>query len=422
MQSVEPAPKIPRVAYLTGEYPRVTDTFIQREVAELRSLGVSVDTFSIRRPRDTTVTNTLQQAAADSTTYVLPTGIGQVVRHHFRALRNNPVRYAKAIRLAATTHRPGIKGVIYQAIYFAEAGVLAGLLVDRKVEHLHNHFEDSSCTVAMLASAISEVPYSFSMHGSSIFFAPHAWHLGTKIERASFVSCVSWFTRSQGALFANETAWPHMHVVHCGIDPSGYEPAVHTAENQRVVFVARLAPGKGVETLLDAVAQLADLHPLAVLDIVGDGPGRPAIETRVKALGLTSRVVIHGAKSPTEVATILHSAAVFVIASFAEGVPTVIMEAMGCALPVVATQVGGVTEIVHDGVNGYAVRPGDADAIAARLGQLLSDPTLRETFGNAGRALVEQEFCSKLEARRLVRLFGQNSNVPIRPELTKFES
>ena len=379
---------------------------------------MQVRTYSVRAPKDPTVVSDTQRQLAATTNYILPAKPAEVARAHFSALKASPSRYFASIKLAAHTHRPGLKGALLQVAYFTEAGVLAQTMQIQHVTHLHNHFEDSSCTVAMLTSALSGIPFSFSMHGSAIFFAPESWHLRAKLERATFVSCVSWFTRSQGCLFVGEEHWSKLHVVHCGIDPEMYKPVQHRQGPTRIVFVARLAEGKGLEVALDAFQSISDRFPQASFDIVGDGPTAASIRQRVASMGLQGRVTLHGATSPDEVAAILNSASIFVIASFAEGVPTVIMEAMGAGLPVVATQVGGIAEIVSDGVNGYLVRPGDPEAVAARLSQLIDDPQLRQTLGAAGRRLVEQEFCSRAEAGRLATLFAAASPtaLPIRPE------
>ena len=155
------------VAYLTGEYPRATDTFIQREVAALRTHGLTVETCSIRRTGAEHHVGEEQRAEAARTFHVLEQ-TGKPLRSlkaHLAALRA-PGRYLRALRLAWNTAPGGIKGHLYNLIYFAEAVVLAYHMRRRGVVHLHNHIAKSSCTVAMLASAVSGIPYSFTLHGA----------------------------------------------------------------------------------------------------------------------------------------------------------------------------------------------------------------------------------------------------------------
>ena len=166
-------PQPSRIAYLTGEYPRVSHTFIQREAEGLRGLGLDVTTCSVRRVHPENLTGPEERAAEASTFYLLAAAKNplRLLRDHAAALIRAPGRYLRALALAWRTRPPGLKAALYQLFYFAEAGVLAAELRRRGVEHLHNHFADSSCTVAMLAAGIAGLPYSFTMHGPTEFFA-----------------------------------------------------------------------------------------------------------------------------------------------------------------------------------------------------------------------------------------------------------
>jgi glycosyltransferase involved in cell wall biosynthesis len=407
-----------RVAYLTGEYPRATDTWIQREVASLRELGVSVDTFSVRDPGPAHEVGPEQVEARASTTYLLPATPTSIVGAHIGLMLRSPRRYVRGLRLAWSTRRPGIRGLAYQLAYFAEAGLLARQLRARKIEHLHNHFGDSSCSVSMLTSELSGVPFSFTLHGPGIFFEAHTWRLDEKLSRASFCACISYFCRSQAAIFAPQQRWDRLHIVHCGIEPERYEPSAHLGDPPRLLFVGRIAKVKGVAVLLEAMSKLSETHPVLQLDIVGDGPDRPEMERNVAELGLSDRVTFLGYRSQAEVAELLETTDVFVLPSFAEGVPVTLMEAMGAAVPVVTTQVGGITELVVDGETGFIVRPGDPDVLADRIARLVDDPELRRRMGRRGREVVEADFTNRTEASRLKSLFEHSRagrRAPLRP-------
>jgi glycosyltransferase involved in cell wall biosynthesis len=409
----------PRLAYLTGEYPRATDTFIQREVTALRRSGFEIDTFAVRRPGTDHLTGSEQRHGQESTTYLLELARGPALPvAHLLAIATAPGRYLRGLRLAWETRRPGLRGTIYQLIYFAEAVLLGHELHRRGIDHLHNHFGDSSCTVAMLASEVSGLPYSFTLHGSAIFFDAHAWHLGDKLDRAAFCACISHFTRSQAAIFASPETMDRVYLVHCGIEPERLRPVTHRGVGSRLVFVGRVVEQKGLKVLFESMQQLVPDHPELTLTIIGDGPDRMALEQRADKMGLASRVDFVGSKSQTEVADLLGEADVFVLPSYAEGVPVVVMEALACGIPVVASFVGGMAELVEDGVTGFLVRPGDAEQLADRIGRLVADPELRNRFGSAGRSMVTAEFDSTIEARRLGSLFigsaiGRSS--PVRP-------
>lgn len=396
------------VAYLTGEYPRPTDTFIQREVAALRAQGLDILTCTVRRPRIRSVVGATQQAEAANTFCVLEAARRpqRLVSAHLAALSRAPGRWFAALRLALRTSPPGVRALLYQLIYFAEAGVLARHLHRQGVVHLHNHFGDSSCTVAMLTSALSGIPYSFTEHGPALFFAAERWRLDEKIARAAWVVAISHFCRAQLMLFSDQAHWHKIRIVHCGVTPANYGTRPRGAFGQHVLFVGRLDAVKGVPLLLEAFAAARTHHPEARLTVVGDGPARAALEAQAAALGIAGATTFTGYKAQGEVAALLEEADMLVLPSFAEGLPVVLMEAMASRIPVIASGVAGVPELVEDGVSGFVVPAGDVETLTMRLERLLGEPGLCRRMGEAGRAKVEAEFDVEREAVWLHRLFA----------------
>lgn len=396
------------VAYLTGEYPRATDTFIQREVAALRGCGLTIKTCSIRRTGAEHHVGEEQRTEAARTFHVLEATARPLtsLRAHGAALLRDPVRYFRALGLAWRTSPAGVKGHLYNLIYFAEAVVLARYMLANGVVHLHNHIAKSSCTVAMLASTVSGIPYSFTLHGPDIFFEPYHWRLDEKVARAAFVACISHFCRSQAMIFSDQAHWSRLHIVHCGVDPALYD-APRRLPGQQLLFVGRLAAVKGVPVLLRALRSVAADHPQLRLTLIGDGPERAALESEARALGLSDVVAFVGYKAQAEVAKALQDTDIFVLPSFAEGLPVVLMEALAARVVVLTTRIAGVGELVEDRVSGRLVAPGDPEALAQALRELLdASPEARQAMGEAGRARVVAEFHSVTEAGKLARLIA----------------
>lgn len=388
-----------KIAYLTGEYPRATDTFIQREVAALRGLGFDIATCSIRRTGPEHLIGPEQLAEAAQTFVVLESTLN--LRAHLAALRQ-PSRYFRALALAWRTSPKGVKGRLYQLIYFAEAIALAHFLRQNGVDHLHNHIAKASCTVAMLASVISRIPFSFTMHGPDDFFEAVHWRLDEKIARARFVAAISDFARSQGMLYARRQDWAKIHVVHCGIDPARYA-GLAQGRGGDLLFVGRLAAVKGLPVLFEALALARQSRPDLHLTLIGDGPERPALRAEAAPLGDAVRFV--GYQSQDAVALALKQADALVLPSFAEGVPVVLMEAMAAGIPVIATRIAGIPELVEDGISGHLVPPGDCATLASAILAVLSDPTQKSAMGAAGRAKVTTDFNLRTEAAWLGTLF-----------------
>ncbi|WP_306005077.1 glycosyltransferase [Aquicoccus porphyridii] len=394
-----------KIAYLTGEYPRATDTFIQREVAGLREAGLAVETCSIRRTGPEHHVGEEQRTEAARTFHVLEAAKNpaRLVGAHFHWLLRRPGAWLRALALAIRTAPGGARALLYQLIYFAEAALLARHMARHGVTHLHNHIAKSSCTVAMLASEISGIPYSFTLHGPDIFYEPIHWRLDEKIRRAAFVACISEFCRSQAMAFSAPDHWDKLHIVHCGVDPARY---AHTRQRsgRQALFVGRLAVVKGLPVLFDALARMgADAPDLA---IIGDGPDRTALEAQAQELGLADRVDFMGYRSQSEVADMLGQSDLLILPSFAEGLPVVLMEALAGETPVVTTQIAGIPELVRDGETGHLCPPGDAGALARAIAAVLDDPDRARAMAARGRVIVTREFNSRIEAARLASLFA----------------
>ncbi len=394
------------VAWLTGTYVTVSQTFIRREVAALRELGWDVRTFSIRRGgKDQLVGPELESEAA-RTFHVLEAAgrPGVAVRAHWEALRRVPGTWARMLGTALRTSVPGLKGRAYGFIYFHEAVVLAAELRRQRAVHLHNHFALGSCTVARLAAPLAGIPWSFTVHGYEDFLEPSRWGLDDKAQAADFVVCVSSFACSQMMLHSPQSAWSKFHIVHCGIEPERYRRPRRPVPD-RLAFVGRLVAVKGVPVLLRALRLARRTKPTLTLSLVGDGPDRAALEAEARALGLDGAVTFLGYRNQEGVAEILAESAALVVPSFVEGIPVVLMEAMASGIPVVASGITGIPELVEDGVSGRLVPPSDEEALAKALIDV-TDEGAALRMGAAGRAKVTEGFDLRTETARLARLLA----------------
>ena len=395
------------IAYLTGMYPKVSHTFIFREVQSLRALGADILPCSVRRPPPEEVRGTEVAMEALRTFFLLDAARNplRLVGAHLRLLVTAPRRWTAAARLAIRTTPPGLKAKLWQLFYFAEAGVLARYLQDQGAGHLHNHLGDASGTVALLAATMAGIPFSYTAHGPDLFFAPMHWRVDEKTARAKFVACISYFCRSQIMLFSDPVHWPKLALIHCGIEPARYAGAPRETFGQHVLFVGRLAAVKGVPLLLEAFSRVRQAHREARLTLVGDGSERAHLEAYAEALGLGDTVDFVGYRTQDEVASLLEHADMLVLPSFAEGLPVVLMEALASRIPVIATSVAGVPELVRDGETGILVPPSDVDGLTAALDRLLNEPDLCQRLGEGGLVAVLDQHDVAREAEKLLSLF-----------------
>lgn len=411
MPTIAPEPGSDHIVYLTGLYPAVSHTFILREVVALRAAGLQVTTCSINRPGPHHLIGPDEAEAARSTFYllenvckpaVLLTAIGKA------ALR--PRRLAQALSLLRRSGATGIKGHLRQVIYLIEAMVLARFLQRCGASRIHNQLGMASASVSMYASMLAGISFSFMLHGPDDFFDAPARQLATKIASADFVACISDFCRNQARQLCSQGDWAKLHVVRCGIDPAAYSKRDRTPPLRRILFVGRLVPVKGVSVLISAFGSIAHTFPDAILTIVGDGSERAKLEAIVSSLGLDNRVVFIGALNQQQVAVRMAEADVFVLPSFAEGLPVVLMEAMASGLPVIATSVAGTPELVENNTTGRLVRAGEEEQLAQAMRDYLTNPQPALEVANHGRSRALRNHDMWKEGQRLASLFRAHSS------------
>lgn len=393
-----------RLAYFTNTYPRATDTFIRREVIGLRQRGLEVLTFSVRKTGadhdvDDEVINEKK-----NTHYLLPCPPITLIKTHARALWRQPLQYVKTLVLAWKTSRPGIRGHVLQFLYFLEAILLADLVQTHQVEHLHNHLGDNSGTVTLLAAKFADISYSISIHGPHIFFDGLHWALDTKTKHAKFISCIGHFCTSQMMLYSDKEDWHKFNIVRCGINPEQFSFEAPTGKAKKLVYVGRLSAEKGVPVLFKSLAALKSQGYDFELTLLGDGEDRPLLESLVKEHQLDQHIIFGGFVDQTTIANTLRDSDIFVLPSFAEGIPVALMEAMAIGVPVIATYVGGVTELVIDKVTGQVVYPSDQQGLAQAIAYYIDNPDACQDIATRAREKVVNEFNIEQQVDRLAEL------------------
>ena len=260
------------------------------------------------------------------------------------------------------------------------------------VRHLHNHFANSAATVGLLAARLADVPWSLTLHGISETDYPAGLLLADKITAARFVACVSRFGMAQAMRITLPDQWPKLTLVRCGIDLTALpSPASRGASAPYIVCVGRLSSEKGHAGLLTAIASLHRDRPVHLL-LVGDGPSEASLRQQVGREGLGDVVTFAGRLDELATLRAIAGAELLVLPSFMEGLPVVLMEAMALGVPVIASRVAGIPELVRDGESGLLFDPTDWSALAIAIGRLLDDRSLRERLAAAGRARVAAEF------------------------------
>lgn len=397
-----------KIAYFINQYPKVSHSFIRREILALERLGAHVQRIALRGWRDAIVDSD-DVAEQSKTFYVLRSGWPGLILALVAQLMQSPAGVIRALGKAWQLSRGSERPLPYHLVYVAEACRVVQHLKTHPVQHIHAHFGTNSAEVVMLAHVMGGPPYSFTVHGPEEFDHPEALHLREKIESAAFVVAISSFGRSQLYRWVRHEHWDRIRVVHCGLDKQFHEGAgaVTVSDAARLVCVGRLCEQKGQLILLEAARALHERGIAFELVLAGDGEMRPEIETMIARHGLQSKVRITGWISSQQVRDEIQSARAMVLPSFAEGLPVVIMEAMALERPVVSTTVAGIPELVRHGQDGWLVAPGDVDALVQALTEVLGcDIDRLKEMGRVGRQRVIERHDIDREAAKLMKLFG----------------
>ncbi|MFB2974940.1 glycosyltransferase family 4 protein [Microseira sp. BLCC-F43] len=394
------------IAYLVNLYPKVSHSFIRREIVALENTGLSVARFSIRSG-ELEIVDPADKLELEKTRVVLGVGILRLFFNLVAMAIAMPIPWLKALSLTWKVGWRSDRGIWRHFAYLAEACVLVRWLSKIKVTQIHAHFGAEATTVAMLCSVLGRIPYSFTVHGPVEFDKAEGFAVGEKIKRAAFVVAISYFCQSQLYRLCDCEQWQKIHVIRCGLDDSYLsKPLVKILDLPNLVCVARLSEDKGHLLLIKAANQLAREGLNFKIVLVGDGHLRPKLEALIKLYHLEERVKITGWATGSEVQQYIINSRTLVLPSFAEGLPVVVMEALALGRPVISTYVAGIPELVKDQTHGWLVPAGSVEALTEAIRKAIQCPIDRlELMGKVGKERVTQLHNVTAEASKLAALF-----------------
>jgi glycosyltransferase involved in cell wall biosynthesis/Ser/Thr protein kinase RdoA (MazF antagonist) len=409
-----------------SRFPLLTETFILREMLELERQGTRVRIFPLLRT-DAPVRHAETERLMPQVHYT-PFLSRAICAANFHFLRRTPLRYVKLV-WSVLTGTLGSRNLFFGALGTFPKSVYFARLVEREgIRHVHAHYATHPALAAFVISELTGATYSFTAHAHDIFV--HQRMLRQKIERAHFVVAISEFNRQYLLRRAPRVAADKIKVVHCGIEPEKYgtttakdarPDAEHDGERGAldgrdkqftILCVASLQTYKGIRYLIESCHLLAGhLSSNFRCLVVGEGVERARLESLIDELEMRERVQLLGARTQREVASLLAGADLFVLPSTVapdgqmEGIPVALMEAMASGLPVVATRISGIPELVEDGINGRLVPHADAQALADAIISLYKSEAMRREMGERGREKVTAEFGLRENVAKLRALF-----------------
>ena len=395
-----------RIAYLVNQYPKVSHSFIRREILGIEQQGLEVKRYSIRSLEAELVDQGDIEENA-KTRFVLPEGMKQILLTTLTFLLKNPPAFFSALKLAIKVGYKSDRGVLLHLVYLMEACTLVDWFEKDDIDHIHAHFGTNSTAVAMLCNALGGPSYSFTVHGPEEFDKACILGLTEKINRSAFVAAVSSFGRSQLFRQCDHSHWHKIKVIHCGVDSAFLQKERKPApEAMQLVCVGRLSEQKGHFLLMQAAKKLVDKGITYKLVLVGDGELRSEVEAFIRQHGLESTIEITGWCSNATVLSHIEASKALVLPSFAEGLPVAIMESLALGRPVITTYIAGIPELVKHEENGWLIPAGDIDTLAdAMESALKTSQDELNRMGEAGHQAVAEEHDISKEAAKLAKLF-----------------
>jgi colanic acid/amylovoran biosynthesis glycosyltransferase len=414
-EAVEDQPRL-KVGYVMSRFPKLSETFVLGEILAVEEQGIEVELYPLLRERADVMhpeAAALYERARFQPFLSLP-----ILRSQLHFLRRAPRTYIGALWAL-------LRGTWGSANYFVGAlGIFPKVVHDARlieadgIAHVHCHFSNHPAAAGFLVNRLTGIPYSFTAHGFDLHVDRHM--LCEKLSRAAFVVAVSEYNRRLIFDECGERARERVAVVHCGVDTKFFRPRRATPSERpfSILCVGTLHEVKGQGYLVEACRLLAESGADVTCTLVGDGPDRAALVRQIADSRLEGRVALGGRRTRAEVAELLGRAHVLVSPSVPtaegkrEGIPVVLMEAMASGVPVVASGISGIPELVEDEETGLLVPPRDPPALAGALRRLYDDPALRERLAHAGREIVEREFDVRKNAGELVRRFRAHAGTP----------
>lgn len=397
-----------KIAYFVNHYPKVSHSFIRREINALERQGVEVERYALRTD-ETELVDDKDRDELKVTKYILSQPSFLFIQAFLNSLLYSPISFFKAFAFALKIGWKSDRGILRHIIYFFEACLLSRWLLASKVTHIHAHFGTNSTVVVMLAHMLGGPKYSFTVHGPEEFDKPQFISLGDKIRNSTFVVAITSFCKSQLFRWVEHEHWGKIKIVHCGLEKSFYDVKVSkVSQNKKMVCVGRLCEQKGQLLLVEAAIKLAEKGENFHLTLAGDGPMRADIEELINKHNLSGKITITGWISSDRVRQEIIESAFLVLPSFAEGLPVVIMEAMALGRPVLTTYIAGIPELVIPDENGWLIPAGSLDSLVSKMQHALHlpDDELQKLGVNAKHRVIERHSIDT-EAKRLAMHFSE---------------
>lgn len=401
-----------KIAYIVSRFPHLPETFILREMIHLEKLGWQIELYPLVTQHQEVIHEEARPWLARA--HKVPWLSVSLWKSNLSRMVKSPAQYFGLLGRVLRENRESPKFLARAILLFPRAVWMADEFKRQGIRHIHAHYATHPALVAWLINQLTGIPYSVTVHAHDIFVEKPM--LATKLHDSVFISAISEFNRKYLADMFGPWVNEKTQIVRCGIEPSYYYQSARRNGNGKstlleIISVGSLQPYKGHIYLVQACAELVRRGISFHCRIVGGGDLRPMLERTIEENNLERHVELLGPRKQDEVSQFLRSANCYVQPSVVthtgkmEGIPVALMEAMASGIPVVATSISGVPELVRPGETGWLVPPEDVHALADALSEIYTNPAEAARRADLGQKWVLEEFELSSNVRKLASLF-----------------
>lgn len=397
-----------RIAYIMSRFPKLTETFILYEMIAMEETGETIEVYPLIRENEPVIQAEAHEYVERA--HFTPFLSLKMIWSNIKLLFKKPGTYVKTLTTIIHSNWGSRRFLLGKLVYFPKSVYLAEMMTRDKIDHIHVHFASFPAAVAYMIHQFSNISYSFTAHGSDLHRDQHM--LCEKIQDAKYVISISQYNKDMMIDHCGKENAEKIKIVHCGVDLERFKQdeavnQTNSSDYLSIICIGSLHEVKGQRYLIEACHILHQSNIPFHCNFVGDGEDRKLLEEMVESYGIDDKVTFHGRLAQADVIRQLKQADVAALTSVPsqdgrrEGIPVALMEAMAFSLPVVATRLSGIPELVDDGITGYLTEAGDSEAIATALTELSQNPDQQKIMGRAGRAKIEAEFELRQNAKDL---------------------
>lgn len=405
--------KTVKIAYLAPEIPALSATFVYNEILALETQGYDIFPVSVHIPKNAAREKEIERLSL-KTWYLYKESFSEFLFANWIVFFSHPVRYIKTSLTAISDSlktgfmsRVGL-GLLYR---FFVASRIAIVLKKRKIDHLHTHFSHVPTDIAMYASALSGIPFTFTSHANDLF--ERGWLLKEKVFRSKKAITISEFNkRFLKGKGADESK---IEIVRCGVRSGEYKKVIPAdfSNNRpvRIGTLGRLVEKKGIDSLIKALSDFRNIEKDFLLEIAGDGPLMEELKNLVVEQKLQTKTAFIGAIPHNEVNQWLKTLDLFILSckkdknGDQDGIPVVLMEAMAMGIPVISTDISGIPELIKDGISGFLAKADDPLSLSEKIDSVYRTLPGPPDVTENGLLHIKEEFDIDLNIKRLVSIF-----------------